>query len=250
MDVYRSLKTYYPGGNAVNVAVYAQQCGIPSSYIGFVGTDYYGEKMRLAIKEKGVDVSHLHTINGKTAVTQVELNRNERIFGEYFEGVMADFTLSEDDLQYIEQHDVVHSGFWGHAEGFFPRWKAKRLITSFDFADKLDDILVRTLIPSIQYAFFSYTHDDAFIRSYLQEMHSLGAEVAIATLGENGSLAYDGKAFYKQDAHPVKVVDTMGAGDAYIAGFLSGVMQEKAISECVRLGSQKAAKTITYFGAW
>jgi fructoselysine 6-kinase len=250
MDVYHATGTSYPGGNAVNVAVYARQCGATTSYVGFVGTDDYGEQMQLALKEREVDISHLHRISGKTAVTQVELKGNERVFGEYLEGVMNHFTLNEDDLRYIEQYDVVHSGFWGHTEDFFPRWRDKQLITSFDFADKLDAPLVRTLIPFIHYAFFSYSQDDDFIRLYLQEMHGLGAKVAVATLGENGSLAYDGKFFYQQNAKSVEVIDTMGAGDAYIAGFLVGVMQQKHIKKCMELGSQKATKTITYFGAW
>ncbi|MCH5586042.1 fructoselysine 6-kinase [Shimazuella sp. AN120528] len=250
MDVYRSLGISYPGGNAVNVAVYARQCGATTSYVGFVGSDDYGEQMQLALKEKEVDISHLHRINGNTAVTQVELKGSERVFGEYHEGVMNHFTLDEDDLRYIEQNDVVHSGFWGRAEKYFPRWKDRQLITSFDFADKLEDPVVRTVIPSVQYAFFSYRKDDAFIRSYLREMHQLGAKVVVATLGENGSLAYDGKSFYRQNAKPVEVIDTMGAGDAYIAGFLVGIMHQKPIEKCVELGSQKAAETITYFGAW
>lgn len=43
-------------------------------------------------------------------------------------------------------------------------------------------------------------------------MSSYGVNCVVATLGENGSIAFDGDKFYKQDANKVEVVDTIGAG--------------------------------------
>ena len=49
-----------------------------------------------------------------------------------------------------------------------------------------------------------------------------GAGVVIVTLGENGRIAWDGAQFWRQAPEPVTVIDTMGAGDSFIAGFLCG----------------------------
>ena len=56
-DVYVELGQAFPGGNAVNVAVYLLRLGEQASYTGFVGTDTYGTSMRQALIAKGVDVS-------------------------------------------------------------------------------------------------------------------------------------------------------------------------------------------------
>lgn len=250
MDVYSKEKKSYPGGNAVNVAVYLQRFGVESSYVGVVGSDQNGKQIAEAIRNKGVDVTHLHVKDGKTAVTYVELNGNDRQFVGYEEGVLADFTLSKEDIQFILGHEIVHSSTGGHCENYFQEFKQNGLVTSYDFSDDLDDPLILELIQLIDYPFFSYQKDDHFIRDFLIDTQKQGPKVVVATLGENGSLAYDGKEFYKLGVETVEVKDTMGAGDSFIAGFLYGVLNRFSIKECLKAGVRNAAKTITYPGAW
>ena len=69
MDVYAQLGQSFPGGNAVNVAIYLKRLGEEASYTGVVGDDHYGEQMKKALAAKGVDISHLHTRHGSTAIT-------------------------------------------------------------------------------------------------------------------------------------------------------------------------------------
>ncbi|MEH7117499.1 fructoselysine 6-kinase [Neobacillus vireti] len=250
MDVYQANGKAYPGGNPVNVAVYLKGLGAESSYIGWVGTDSHGKDMIHAIQKKGVDTTHLSQKKGKTAITYVELVGNDRKFGEYDEGVMADFTLTPEEIIFIGTHKCVHAGIWGHVEQYYPAFKEMGLLTSFDFSNQLNDSLVRTLPPFVDYAFFSYTEDDAYIRQYLKEIKKLGSKVAVATLGENGSLAYDGQQFHQFGVIEENVVDTMGAGDSFISGFIYGILRGCTINECLQLGTKTAAKTILYFGAW
>ncbi|MEE3407880.1 MAG: PfkB family carbohydrate kinase, partial [Erysipelotrichaceae bacterium] len=70
IDFYANLEggKAYPGGGPVNMAVYTVRLGGQASYIGPVGDDKFGSIMAKAIREKGVDVSHLHVKSGKTAV--------------------------------------------------------------------------------------------------------------------------------------------------------------------------------------
>ncbi|MDR3576095.1 MAG: fructoselysine 6-kinase [Anaerolineaceae bacterium] len=250
MDVYSSLGKAYPGGNTVNFAVYILQLGAQSSYTGVVGNDKYGIQLKKALAAKGVDISHLHTKNGNTAITQVELVAGERIFGDYDEGVMANFHLTEEDIFYLCQHDLIHTSIWGKIENNLPELHQKGVKISFDFADKLDHEIVQQALPYVEYAFFSYTQDDQFIRDYLKNAQSKGPKIAIATLGENGSLAFDGNNFTNFGIVPVNVVDSIGAGDSFIAGFLFGVLSNKSLLECLAQGAKKASETLQYMGAW
>lgn len=47
-----------------------------------------------------------------------------------------------------------------------------------------------------------------------------------------------------------EVIDNMGAGDSYIAGFLIGILEGKSISECMQKGALSSSETIGYYGAW
>jgi fructoselysine 6-kinase len=250
MDVYQASGKAYPGGNPVNVAVYLKDLGADSCYIGWVGCDSYGQLMKEEILKKGVDISHLTKKDGKTAVTYVKLVNNDRVFGDYDEGVMADFTLTQEELDFIGTHQLVHAGVWGHVEGYYSHFKEMGLQTSFDFSNQLDHRLVKTLPQFVDYSFFSYTQDDPFIRQFLKDVKNNGSKITIATLGENGSLAYDGEQFYKCGVVGVDVVDTMGAGDSFISGFIYGKLKGLPTIKCLDLGAATAAKTIQYFGAW
>ena len=73
----------------MNVAVYCTRYGIKPGCITWVGDDDYGTKLKQDLARMDVDISHVHTKHGVTAQTQVELHDNDRVFGDYTEGVMA-----------------------------------------------------------------------------------------------------------------------------------------------------------------
>ncbi len=252
IDFYDRTGEAYPGGNPVNVAVYTVRMGGCASYTGVVGSDDFGELMRRAIAEKGVDVSHLRTEEGATAVTHVELDeRGDRVLGDYDEGVMEHFALTEEDLDFLAGHDLVVSGLWGRVEGALPRLKERGVEIAFDFADKPLGDIAQAALPWTDYAFFSNDgEDEAALQAFLRKVVALGPKVAVVTRGEAGSLAYDGKAFYRGAIVPCHVEDTMGAGDSYIAGFLFGAMRGEDIPRCMELGAKSSAVTLGYFGAW
>lgn len=250
IDVYVQNGALYPGGNAANVAVYLSRCGAAADYMGAVGTDPNGDFLLQALASKGVGITSVKRLAGSTARSFVRIEDGERIFGDYEEGVMEKFSMTEKDLQYISNFDLVHTAVWGRAVPYLPALKRTGVPLSFDCADKLEDPLVDKILPYADYLLFSYTQDDAYIRGYLKEICRQGPLFAIATLGENGSIAFDGEQFYKCGIEAVKVADTMGAGDSYIAGFLYALFQRLSIEECMRAGAHSAAVTLSYRGAW
>lgn len=241
----------YPGGNPVNVAVYVARLGGESTYIGAVGTDKYGKIMLDAIAAKGVDISHMKVLEGNTAVSQVEIVNGDRVFGDYDEGVMADFKLNAEDIEFLAGYDMVVSGLWGMCEHELPLLKEKGATIAFDFATKLDDPVLEIAIPYVDYAFFSIDdQSEEEIRAFMLEMYKKGPRVIVVTRGEAGSIAYDGKEFHTYGIVPVDVVDTMGAGDSFIAGFLYAVCGGKSVPEAMADGAKNSSVTLAYAGAW
>ena len=66
-------------------------------------------------------------------------------------------------------------------------------------------------------------------------------------LGEHGSLAWDGERFYEEGAESVPVVNTVGAGDSYIAAFTYGVSLGESIPQCLARGKARATRIIQQF---
>jgi sugar/nucleoside kinase (ribokinase family) len=68
------------------------------------------------------------------------------------------------------------------------------------------------------------------------------------TLGSKGALVFDGQTLHNIAAHPVKAVDTNGAGDAFAGAFLYGITNGMTYAEAGKLASLTAAKVVSDFG--
>lgn len=251
VDVYDKSGESFPGGNPVNVAVYVKRMSQDSSYTGVVGTDDYGKFMIEAITAKGVDITHMKVVEGKTAVTHVEIKNGDRILGNYEDGVMKNFKLTEEDIVFLCKHDLVVTGIWGMVESELHKIKDNGIPVAFDFADMPDHEITQKALPYVDYAFFSDDKkNDEDLHNFMKSIESKGPSVVVVTRGEKGSIAYDGKEFTEYGVIECEVVDSMGAGDSYIAGFLIGLLEEKSIVECMEKGTFSSSITIGYNGAW
>ena len=205
IDLYDQTGDAYPGGNPVNVAVYTVRLGGSASYTGVVGDDKYGRLMRQAVAAKGVDVSHLHTEPGSTALSHVTVVNGDRVFGDYEEGVMENFRLTEEDVDFLCGHDLVVSGLWGRVEGDLPRLKTRGVPVAFDCANRPEDPAAEKALPWVDYAFFSNdSAGDRELEDILRAIHTKGPELVVATRGERGSLAFDGSRFYRGASCPAR----------------------------------------------
>ena len=73
--------------------------------------------------------------------------------------------------------------------------------------------------------------------------------IAVLTRGAAGSVVAAGGERIAVAAQPTRVVDTTGAGDAYAAGFLAGLVAGRPLAECGRIGAVSSAEVISHFGA-
>lgn len=251
VDYYDDTLESFPGGNPVNVAVYVRRLGGTSAYLGAVGTDKYGEMIRSSLAERGVDVSRVQVLPGDTALSHVRRVDGERVFGDYSEGVMADFRLSEEDIGFLAGFDMVVTGLWGHAEGFLADIRRRGIPVAFDGAERPLDPAGRIALPHTDVAFFSDDRaEEQALEARLREIAALGPNIVVATRGGQGSMAFDGRRFYRRGIVSCPVVDTMGAGDSFIAGFLMSYLAGKPVPDCMEAGAENAAVTIGYPGAW
>ncbi len=251
IDYYDETGLSFPGGNPVNVAVYLKRLGADSAYLGAVGTDTFGKLLLRRLSDRGVDISHVQQLSGPTALCHVRHVNGDRILGDYNEGVMASFKLREEDFLFLRGYDLAVTGLWGHTENDLAAIRAFGIPVAFDGAERPFDPAGKIALPHTDIAFFS---DDKLPENALKEkmldVASLGPHLVVATRGAAGSLAWDGSSFLSCFPAPCKLVDTMGAGDSFIAGFLHAWIRGAAIGDCMEAGAINAAETIAYSGAW
>lgn len=251
IDFYEKLGKQYPTGNVVDTGVNLQKLGIATSIISTTGNDANGVWMMDTLKKQGLDISHLKIGDGPTAITYMDMNGLERVHGDYVEGVMENIVFDEADIAFASTHDLVHTALWGKAENVLPAIKAKGIPISFDYADRLTHELVERTLPYVDYGFYSYHKGrDPFIENFIKDKVARGMRIAIATFGDKGSLAWDGEKFYEFGIFPAKIVNTVGAGDSFIAGFLCGILNKMPIEKALEVGARVAAEVVAVFEPW
>lgn len=250
VDLYKNLNRYYCTGNVVDFGVHMKRLGIDTSIITTTGSDCFGLQMKQELVAEGIDVSHLNKAEGLTAISYMDLIDNERTYGEYDEGVMENISFSEEDIKFACSHDLVHTALWGNADKHLKQIHESGTLISFDYADEHDNELVISTNPYVDYGFYSFEEDNAECREFLKERINGGMKVAVATFGDKGSLAYDGKEFISNGIVASKVVNTVGAGDSYIAGFMNGVLKGYSILDCMKQGAEVSSKVVSIFDPW
>ncbi len=251
IDIYTNLELGFPGGGPVNFAVHAARAGISTSYIGAIGTDDYGDFLSTSLAQEGVDTAQLQVIEGQTAVAFVEIHDSERIFIGKDRGVREQLLVTPAVESFIQGFDLVHTTLDGRIDPFIPGWHARGLNISYDFSHRYFPEQLN-LLPYLKVAFFSgQKHLPQNGEKLLRQFHALGAQIAVMTFGKLGSAAFDGTYYYFQSAIiPAKVVDTLGAGDAFQSGFMSAILSGKSPDAALLSGANSASQAITSLGGF
>jgi fructoselysine 6-kinase len=253
IDIYGPpMNKKFIGGNALNAAIHMKYAGCPVAYMGAVGDDEDGRVMLQTLDRRQIDVSQCQVFPGKTASTMVELDANgDRHFIHEDRGPILSLKVDQAALDYIRGHDLVHNTWLGGTERYLENFRnAGNNKVSMDFGERHGIEFVDQTIGFVDIAFFSVApacRDEA--ERICPEMIARGPQLVVVTLGHDGSLAYDG-AFHYQEAVPTEVIDTLGAGDTYIATFLAHWLVEKPLDDCMQKAAAAAAHTCTLFGAW
>ena len=78
-DKYLHISTAYPGGNALNVAVFSKMFGAEGAYLGTFGDDVIGEHVYSVAKQIGLDISHCRFVHGDNGCARVQLVGRPRV---------------------------------------------------------------------------------------------------------------------------------------------------------------------------
>jgi fructoselysine 6-kinase len=248
VDRYVHAATMYPGGNAVNVAVYARRDGADTGYLGAVGDDSGGDLIADSLRREGVDVTRLRRRPGPTSWTEVRIEDGDRRFGEHLVGVSR-FALEADDLDYLAGFDVVHLGDSSGLEEQLPEL-ARRCRVSFDFSDR-PRAYAEPLLAYVDVATFSaagLTEDD--VTELITWAHARGARHVAVTRGAAGAVVSDGRTAHGAAPAGGPVRDTLGAGDAFIAGHLLAVLAGEPPRRAVAAALRTAARACGTDGAF
>lgn len=257
------------GGDALNEAVVLSQLGLKVELISKVGDDEAGKRVLDFLQEKRVDVTKVKTeVDLETGINIVLVTPDgERMFLTNPNGSLR--KLSEADVmeQLDSAADIVcmASMFVSPLldipamERIFQKIKSKpgRILvadmTTAKNGETLADIAgllkyIDYLIPNEAEAARLTGETDVYRNAELFLEH--GASCVVIKLGKKGCLICTKDKKVEIPAYPhVKLVDTTGAGDSFVAGFIWGLKNGMPLEECARFGCAVASCTVEKLGA-
>ena len=252
VDTYVDRGLQFPGGNAVNVAVQARRLGAETGYLGCLGSDEAGMLVGDALRSEGVDTARCRIRAGSNARAFIGHDGQDRRFLRSERGVRGEWgAFGVEDCAYIAGYDLVHSSIYSELGDALPvvRSAARRL--SYDFSERWTDENLAATLPAVDIAFLSYpSASDEDCRNLLERCIGWGAGIVVATRGAKGALALAGGRFHEQAARPASVVDTLGAGDGFIAACLLAILGEAGIASALAAGAEQAAQVCGYQGGF
>lgn len=251
IDCFLDRQMMYPGGQALNIAVFCKELGAESAYIGLFGDDEKASLTKNILLDHEIDIGHANVLCGENAYASVVINKGERIFLESNKGGVAKnhiWDFSSEEEKYLSSFDVIFTDQNSNMEKALAQISRLGKIVTFDFSRKYDDAYLELCAPYIDIAFISVgSNNEEFTMRKMSQIHSLGVKIVIATRGERGSIALFKDKFFFQNALPAVIVDTMGAGDSFEASFLVSIVKDSAClnnidSSCIEGALLQAAK--------
>lgn len=261
------IRVEIPGGSSANTIASATILGMHGAFIGKVGLDDLGDSYLADLYASGV-VPHLFrgkNPSGQSLALETE-SGGERSFATYLGAALE---LNPEDVipELFEGYDYLHiEGYLlqcgSVVEKAMTIARKKGMIISFDLGSYN---MVERNLALLQYLVGEYVDilfaNEAEARAFtgkegMESVRTMSGAMsgamsggtAVVKLGKNGSLVSKGSLLYRIDAPQVRVVDTVGAGDAYAAGFLYAHSKGAALRECGVAGAAVAAEAVGRVG--
>lgn len=261
-------------GAEFNVATGAARLGHFVSYLTKLGNDPFGTRITNTLTANKIDNSNVLTSDTNTTgfMLKSKVSKGDpEIF--YFRKGSAASTLDASDVEKIDfsKFDYVH------LTGIFPALtdstraammalikKAKEIGLFISFDPNLrpqlwpsQEVMVKTLNELASYAdlvlpgcgegkILCGSEDPSKINDFYR---SLGARMVVTKLGPDGALVREGDNEYKVPGFIIdKVVDTVGAGDGFACGVITGLMEGLSLEKAVERGAAIGAIQCTFAG--
>ncbi len=249
------------GGSAANTIHGLAKLGIETGFIGKIGKDELGSFFRTDLERQNITpiLFESDTASGKAIALVSE--DSERTFATYL-GAAVELTAQEINKDIFNGYDIFHiEGYLVQNHELIEKAvktaKECGLTVSLDLAaynvvtENLE-FLQRIIKDYVDIVFANEEEAKAFTglapEEALNKIASI-CDIAVVKIGKQGSLIKQGNEQTHVDIIGIEAVDTTGAGDLYASGFLGGLIQNKDLNTCGKMGSLLSGKVIENMGA-
>jgi ribokinase len=255
---------YYLGGKGANQAYALTRLGANTEMIGMVGNDNFGKAFIDTFKKAGTKVSNI-LVSDKVGTSLAVIQSNYKAENKIVVMHGANYEFSAKELKKVESvlknSNLVITQLELRPEieeaiiNLCAKYKvpvqlnpAPAYKLSKELLSKITYITPNDLELSILTGMKTDTLENA--KKAVKKLLSMGPKNVISTLGGNGAMIGDKKGIRHIPGFKVKVVDTVGAGDAFNGGFAYAISKGHKIDDAVRFANAVGGLAVTKQGAF
>lgn len=253
------------GGCAANVAVDLRKLDVSVGVAGCVGEDFFGQFIQEALTRSGVATAGIRAVPGYgTAATMiVNVQGEDRRFIST-PGANVVFHTGDIPTAWLDGARVLYVGGYLMMPGVetddfanllaSARQRGITVVLDVVLMERKDfQSILRKVLPHVDY--FMPNDDEGEIIlgvsdpvEQARRFHDMGARNVVITLGEKGCLFVGERGSFRAGVYPTTFVGGAGAGDAFDAGFIMGLLLGESPEGCVRWGSALGASCVRAIG--
>lgn len=262
------------GGAETNVAIGLSRLGHRAAWIGRLGSDPVGAMVRDGLRAEGVDVSRVRVDDElPTALMLREHRTADRVRVSYYRRGLAGSRLEPDDID----ADLIGAARVVHVSGITPALsesaraavhravelaRSAGVLVSFDLNYRAAlwtrEAAGAELASLVRLAdlVFAGAEEAALVvgdgspEQAAKALAGLGPSEVVVKLGPDGALAVVGGEPVHGPAAQASCIDPVGAGDAFVAGYLSGHLDAQSVTEKLRRGNVCGGFAVSVSGDW
>jgi fructokinase len=279
-------EAYFPrlGGSPYNIAVGLGRLEVPVAFLGRISRDFFGDQLRARLLANQVSPGYLRDGPELTTLAFVHQEPDREPEFAFYANGTADGRLEVADLPEAFPDEVAAVHFGSLSLVFEPsastlgilmaREHGRRLV-SIDpnvrpnvirdpaaYLKRLERWLSFVDLVKVSRADLAWLYPGEPLEAVARRWLDLGPALVVVTRGPDGSTAFTATGAIQVDGIPVKVVDTVGAGDAFMSGLLArlhelrflergrlGSLGESEVADVVGYATRVSALTCTRAGA-
>jgi fructokinase len=278
------VAVYQPhnGGSIFNTAIALGRLGIITGFFSGLSTDFFGESLVAGLKASNVDLKYTKIWDKPSTLAFVKLDNGQARYSFFDENSASRMLTTKDLPKLAADVNALHFG----SISLIPEpgastlealmaSEAERRVICLDpnirsnfvkdrrgYLERINRLIVMCDILKISDEDITWITGRTDLAVAARKWLNAGAKVVVITRGESGVEVFTKGLSFKQPSLSVKVVDTVGAGDTFTAGFLASLqkagklnkaavsyLDEASLRNAVTYAARAAAVTVSRAGA-
>ncbi len=250
-----------PGGKGINVSTILKRLEIDSVALGFI-SGFTGDEIKRIIENEQIKTDFIKLEEGNSRINVKILEENS----ETAINSQGPLVGQKDILKLYQKLESLKKDDFLVLSGSIPKGIQEDIYKTI--CEKIQDKNIKIIVDSTRDLLLNTLRYEPFLIKpnhhelgeifntkisnkeqaikYAQKLQEKGAKNVLVSMGEKGSVLIDesGKVYQKEAIQNKKIINTVGAGDSMVAGFLAGYLKYANYEKALNLGIASATATV------